>query len=134
MFWNNVLEGFGYFWWIILPIIASGIVWFVKEKFDEIVLVVFICSVLLNIIIILLGPALYWSVRVCFMDDNINYDPGEYILMGLCAIAGVLFIGLIIYGVFKFVAADDGIKIKLDEDSSLKITSTERKKLKTKDN
>lgn len=91
-----------YFWWAIIPLLALIVVWVISEDF-VIGLAYLGLGVLLDLVIILLGPALHFLITVYFAGDNSRIETAEGLVIGASAIAGILLIGLITWVIMKII-------------------------------
>lgn len=90
-----------YFWWVIIPLALFIIFW----VFDEFLagLAFLGLGVLLDLVIILLGPALHFLIKVYFAGDYCTIETAEGLVIGASAVAGILLIGLITWVIMKII-------------------------------
>ena len=95
--WDAVLDFLTYFWWVI---IIAFCCWYgtgvaIRSEKIEGFFKGLGVGLLVNLVIILLGPALHFLVTVYFADDYCTIEKAEGLVIGASAIAGVLVLGFI---------------------------------------
>lgn len=94
-------EIFTYFWWAIIPLVLLIIFWVIDDFLTGLIFLGL--GLLLDLVIILLGPALHFLITVYFAGDYSRIETAEGLVIGASAIAGILLIGFITWVVMKVI-------------------------------
>jgi hypothetical protein len=94
-------EIFTYFWWAIIPLALLIIFWVMDEFLTGLIWAGL--GLLLDLVIILLGPALHFLITVYFAGDYSRIETAEGLVIGASAVAGILLIGLITWVIMKII-------------------------------
>lgn len=103
-----VLDILTYFWWVLIIVIST---WFCTatatsgEKVEQFFLGLGF-GILLDLVIILLGPALHFLITVYFAGDYSGIETAEGLVIGASAIAGILVLGFTAWCIITAIGWD----------------------------